>query len=85
MDYPHTKASFERPFLKMQNLIEHLEMMRRKRELPDDRHYMTLTMVSIVGVEDFIQQASQVHAMREIAQYYWTDLSCAETFDWLLQ
>jgi len=75
----------ERPFLPMWDLLEKLEMMRRKRKLPDDRHQMTLIVIAQVGSEEFLRHAKHVHAMREIAQFYGTDLNSAENLHMLLE
>ena len=79
---PHMVIS--RPFLEMYGLIEKLEFMRRKRQLPDNRHQMTLTVVQLTGEHQFLKHARNVHSMREIAKFYGTDLSCNDNLYLLL-
>ena len=65
----------DRPFLNYWDHLEDLELKRRKGEIPDDRHYMTLQFIERIGHENFIREARNVHAMREIARFYGVELS----------
>ena len=64
----------DRPFLNYWQHLEDLELKRRKGLIPDDRHMMTLAFVEEIGSENFIKQAKNVHAIREVARFYGVEL-----------
>jgi len=64
-----------RPFLNYWEHLETLELQRRKGLIPDDRHMMTLAFIEEIGSDNFIKEARNVHAVREIARFYGVELS----------
>lgn len=66
--------TLNRPFLAYWDCLEELELKRRSGEIPDDRHLMTLNFIEHIGVDNFLQEARQVHAIREIGRFYDSEL-----------
>ena len=44
----------ERPFLTFWEELEILEMQRRKGIIPDDRIFITIRFIEMIGPDDFI-------------------------------
>ena len=74
MSAKKTEKTEVRPFLSYWEHLETLELKRRKGLIPDDRHMMTLAFIEEIGQENFIEEARNVHAMREIARFYGVEL-----------
>mmetsp|Transcript_44749 Transcript_44749/g.59424 ORF Transcript_44749/g.59424 Transcript_44749/m.59424 type:complete len:118 (+) Transcript_44749:93-446(+) len=74
-----------RPFLKYWDYLEDLEIKRRKGQIPDDRQFMTLSFIDSIGADKFLEEAQKVHAIKEIARFYGTDLESAEDLHFLMK
>ena len=79
------KSEQQRPFLDFWENLETLELKRRKGEVPDDRHSMTLAFIEQIGERNFIEHANKVHALREIARFYGIELRDPEDLSELLK
>ena len=76
--------TIDRPFLEYWDVLESLEMRRRKGIIADDRHTMTLLFIDAIGPETFIAHARQTHALCEISRFYGVELKEVEDLGELL-
>ena len=64
-----------RPFLVYWDHLEDLELKRRSGAISDDRHLMTLAFIERIGADAFLEEAKQVHSIREIGRFYGNELA----------